>query len=214
MALTQTFAAFDWIMSLEPHWYSTIFGLYWFAGTIVSFFALQAIAAVVLDKAGVFQGLMHAGHRQDLGKLVFAFTAFWAYIAFSQFFLIWYGNLPEETVWYEVRLGGSWKTISALLLVGHFILPFFFFIGRTTKRRPATLVAGSAWILLMHWVDTHWLVMPVLHEEGFHLTALDVTTFAAVGGLFLAAVGWLARREPLVPVRDPRLPESLSLDSA
>jgi hypothetical protein len=158
----------------------------------------------------VLTKLLHDGHRHDLGKLVFAFTAFWAYIAFSQFFLIWYGNLPEETVWYEVRLDGSWKAVSTLLLVGHFLIPFFFFVGRTTKRVPLTLVAGSVWVLLMHLVDLHWLVMPTFHPRGLDVTILDVSTFLAVGGFFLATVAYLARRPPLVPVNDPRLPESLS----
>src|SRR3990172_7789628 len=142
LALSHTFAAFDWIMSLEPHWYSAIFGVYVFAGSLVSGVAVLALLAVLLERTGPLRDVFGAEHRHDLGKLLFAFTAFWAYIAFSQFFLIWYGNIPEETVWYKVRLEGSWKTVSALLALGHFVLPFFYFIGRTVKRKAPALAAG------------------------------------------------------------------------
>jgi hypothetical protein len=214
LALTQTFASVDWIMSLTPHWYSTIFGVYFFAGSFVGFIALLSVAAVAMRRAGLLDTVISAEHLHDVGKFLFAFTAFWAYIAFSQFFLIWYANLPEETIWYKERFEGSWLTISLVLLVGHFVAPFFYLMGRTVKRKGATLAAGGAWLLAMHYLDLYWLVMPVLHPEGFGPSALDLAAFAAVGGCFVAAAGWLMRRQALVPLRDPRLAESLAFENA
>ncbi len=134
LALTQTFASIDWIMSLTPHWYSTIFGVYFFAGSFVGFIALLSVVAAAMRRAGLLDTVITAEHLQDVGKLLFGFTSFWAYIAFSQFFLIWYANLPEETIWYKARLEGSWETISLLLMAGHFGVPFFYLMGRDVKR--------------------------------------------------------------------------------
>lgn len=214
LALTQTFAAIDWIMSLDPHWYSTMFGVYYFAGSFVGWFALLAILAVSLRRAGVLRDVLRTDHLHDIGKLVFAFTVFWAYIAFSQYFLIWYANIPEETHWYHVRLHGSWQAVAVLLAVGHFAAPFLFFIGRDVKRRAPLLVSGAVWILLMHFLDLHWLVMPALHEHGVAPTVLDAATFLAVGGFSAGAFGWVLRRQAVVPVRDPRLSESLGYENA
>ena len=123
LALTQTLASIDWIMSLTPHWYSTMFGVYFFAGSFVGFIALLSVVSVALRRAGLLDTVINAEHLHDVGKFLFAFTAFWAYIAFSQFFLMWYGNLPEETIWFKVRMDGSWMKVSILLLAGHFVAP-------------------------------------------------------------------------------------------
>lgn len=213
LGLTQTFAAVDWIMSLTPHWYSTIFGVYFFAGAFVGFIALLSIVSVAMRRAGLLDTVISAEHLHDIGKLLFAFTAFWAYIAFSQFFLIWYANLPEETIWYKARLEGSWETVSLLLMAGHFGVPFFFLMGRAVKRRGATLAAGGAWLLAMHYVDLYWQVMPTLHPGGVRPSALDLAAFLAVGGSVVAAATWLMRRQALVPLRDPRLAESLAFEN-
>jgi hypothetical protein len=214
LALTQTFASVDWIMSLTPHWYSTIFGVYFFAGSFVGFIALLSVVAVAMRRAGLLDTVISAEHLHDVGKLLFAFTAFWAYIAFSQFFLIWYANLPEETIWYKARLEGSWKTVSLVLMAGHFGAPFLYLMGRAVKRRGSTLEVGGAWLLAMHFVDLYWQVMPTLHPEGLRPSALDVAAFVAIGGCFVAAAGWLMRRQALVPLRDPRLAESLAFENA
>jgi hypothetical protein len=214
LALTQTFASIDWIMSLTPHWYSTMFGVYFFAGSFVGFIALLSVVAVAMRSAGLLDTVITPEHLHDVGKLLFAFTSFWAYIAFSQFFLMWYANLPEETVWYKARLEGSWTQVSVLLLLGHFVAPFFYLMGRTVKRKGATLAVGGAWLLVMHFVDLYWQVMPTLHPEGFRPSVLDVAALLAVGGCCVAAAGWLMRRQPLVPVRDPRLAESLAFENA
>jgi hypothetical protein len=213
LGLTQTFAAVDWIMSLTPHWYSTIFGVYFFAGAFVGFIALLSIVSVAMRRAGLLDTVISAEHLHDIGKLLFAFTAFWAYIAFSQFFLIWYANLPEETIWYKARLEGSWATVSLLLMAGHFGVPFFFLMGRAVKRRGTTLAAGGAWLLAMHYVDLYWQVMPTLHPGGVRPSALDLAAFLAVGGSVVAAATWLMRRQALVPLRDPRLAESLAFEN-
>lgn len=213
LALTQTFASIDWIMSLTPHWYSTIFGVYFFAGSFVGFIALLSVAAVAMRSAGLLDTLVSADHLQDVGKFLFAFTAFWAYIAFSQFFLVWYANLPEETIWYKARLDGSWRTVSIALVLGHFVAPFFYLMGRAVKRRGSTLALGGAWLLAMHFLDLHWQVMPTLHPEGLRPSPLDVAAFVTIGSTFVAAAGLLMRRQPLVPVRDPRLAESLAFEN-
>lgn len=214
LAVTQTLASVDWIMSLTPHWYSTIFGVYFFAGSFVGFIALLSIVAVATRSAGLLDAVISPEHLHDIGKFLFAFTAFWGYIAFSQFLLMWYTNLPEETVWYKARLEGSWMYVSWFLVAGHFVAPFFYLMGRTVKRKGATLAAGGAWLLAMHFVDLYWQVMPTLHPDGLRPSALDVAALLAIGGFFVAAAGWLMRRQALVPLRDPRLPESLAFENA
>jgi hypothetical protein len=213
LALTQTLAAFDWLMSLDPHWYSTIFGVYIFAGAFMSGFAFLILVCFFLQRSGLLKDAITTEHYHDLGKFLFAFTVFWAYIAFSQFFLIWYGNIPEETLWYKHRLHGSWTAVSILLAVGHFGVPFFYLMPRAIKRNPRTLAVGALYMLVMHFVDIHWMVMPALHEEGVGASLLDLTTLLAVGGVFVAVFGWLLRRHPLLPVGDPRLRESLGFEN-
>lgn len=213
LAVTQSFASVDWIMSLTPHWYSTIFGVYFFAGSFVGFIALLSVAAVAMRRAGLLDTVITAEHLHDLGKLLFGFTAFWAYIAFSQFFLMWYGNLPEETIWYKARIEGSWIAVSVLLMAGHFGIPFFYLMGHAVKRRGWTLAIGGAWLLGMHFVDIYWQVMPTLHPEGLRPSLLDVAALMTVGGCFVGAASWLMRRQALVPLRDPRLPESLAFEN-
>ena len=214
LAVTQTFASIDWIMSLTPHWYSTMFGVYFFAGSFVGFIALLSILAAAMRQAGLLETVISPEHLHDMGKLLFAFTSFWAYIAFSQFFLIWYANLPEETIWYRARLEGSWEGVSILLMAGHFGVPFFYLMGRDVKRRGWTLAVGGVWLLAMHFVDLYWQVMPTLHPDGVRPSPLDAAAFIAVGGCFVAAAGWLMRRQALVPLRDPRLAESLAFENA
>ena len=213
LALTQTFASIDWIMSLTPHWYSTMFGVYFFAGSFVGFIALLSVVAAAMRGAGLVDTVISADHLHDIGKFLFAFTAFWAYISFSQFFLMWYANLPEETIFYRARMEGSWMNVSLLLLAGHFVAPFFYLMGRSVKRNGATLAVGGAWLLIMHFVDLYWQVMPTLHPEGFRPSVLDVAALVAVGGCFVAAASWLMRRQALVPLRDPRIAESLAFEN-
>jgi hypothetical protein len=213
LGITQTFAAFDWLMSLDPRWYSTIFGVYLFSGSLVAAFAFLAIATVSLRRFGPVSAAWSAEHLHDLGKLLFTFTVFWAYIAFSQYFLIWYGNLPEETVFFRRRLEGTWGSASVLLAVGHFAVPFLFLLPRATKRSPLPLSAAAAWLLLMHLVDVYWLVLPSLPGTSGRPGLADAGALLAVGGAFMGAFGWLSRGHPLVPVGDPRLAESMSFEN-
>jgi hypothetical protein len=216
-ALTSSFAAMDWMMSLDPHWFSTIFGVYYFAGSAIAIFSTLAIVAMSLQKAGLLEGVITDEHYHDLGKLMFGFTIFWTYIAFSQYFLIWYANLPEETMWFELRSHGSWFWVGTLLCVGHFAVPFFFLMPRTIKRARKTLFIGACWMLFIHWVDMYYVIQPVLtHNRGgqdasFHL--LDLTTFIGIGGVFVAVFAKRLTKYPLIPLGDPRLGESLTFEN-
>ena len=213
LALTSTFAAIDWMMSLQPEWYSTMIGVYFYAGSMVGFLSFLVVVIQFAYAQGALRGVVTVEHLHDVGKLLFGFTIFWAYIAFSQYFLIWYGNIPEETIYYMKRSVGSWQSIGALLAFGHFFVPFFFLMPRAVKRAPGLLLVGCLWQLLMHFIDLHWCVMPVLHHDGLHFGLTDLATFLAVGGFFLAALGWVSSRRALVPLKDPRLPESLLFEN-
>jgi hypothetical protein len=212
LSLTTTFASFDWLMSLDPHWYSTIYGVYVFSGALLSGFAFVTVAALGLRRAGLLP-VLSAEHLHDLGKLLFAFTVFWAYIAFSQFFLIWYGNIPEETIFYRARLEGGFRLLSVALALGHFALPFFYLLPRAVKRNAGTLVIAAVWLLAMHYVDVYWLVIPSLEGLGARPGIVDLAALLALGGAFLAAFGWLLVKSPLVPAGDPRISESLAFEN-
>ncbi|MFQ5878265.1 MAG: hypothetical protein ACE5JH_11375 [Acidobacteriota bacterium] len=214
-ALTVTFATFDWIMSLDPHWFSTIIGVYFFSGCAVAIQAFLVLMVPSIQKGrGPIRNVVTAEHLHDMGKLLFAFTVFWAYIAFSQFLLIWYAAIPEETRWYAERLGEGWIGLTATLALGHFAVPFFLLLPEGAKRRRAPLLGAAVWLLAMHYLDVYWLVVPGLDGDGFRPHLLDLTTMAAVGGLFLGSLGFLLRRHAPVPIADPRLEESLTLDNA
>lgn len=210
-AVTMTLAAFDWLMSLDAHWYSTIFGVYIFAGALVAVLSFLPLISICLRSRGVLAETITVAHYHDMGKLLFAFVIFWAYMAFSQYFLIWYGNIPEETIWFLHRWEGSWKAVSLLIVFGHFVIPFFILITRGAKRNPAVLRIFAIWLLIMHWVDLYWVVMPGLHPHGAHLSWLDVSTMMAVGGAFLALFWRFFTARPLVPVGDPKLEPSIRL---
>jgi hypothetical protein len=213
-AFTVTFASFDWLMSLNAGWYSTIFGVYYFSGGVVGFFALLIVVALLLQRAGRLTHVITSEHYHDLGKLLFAFVVFWAYIAFSQYMLIWYANIPEETTWYLARQTGDWTTISLTLLFGHFVLPFLLLLSRFPKRRPRLLLVPAAWMLIMHWLDIYWLVMPGASPGRFALDWQHITCFVGIGGLFIAAAAQRLGQRSLVPERDPRLAESLVFENA
>lgn len=215
--LTQSFQAIDWLKSLQPHWYSTIFGVYFFAGSILAFFCFMTLVTMGMQRAGVLRTAVTTEHFHDLGKFVFGYTIFWAYIAFSQFMLIWYANLPEETEFYMVRLAGGWEWVSYALPILHFGVPFLFLLSRHVKRNRAALAGAAGWMLFMHMVDLHWLVIPNFgahsgghHEPHLSVSWLDFAALATVGGIFLAVFGWLLARNKVLTVHDPRLPESLA----
>ena len=218
-ALSMTFFAFDALMSLDPHWFSTMFGVYYFAGIAVSAHAFLALVTVLLRRSGYLKGVVTDEHNHDLGKLMFGFTVFFAYIGFSQYFLIWYANIPEETRWFAYRIEGDFLGLSTLLALGRFPLPFFFLLPRAMKRASGTLVLAAAWILFMEIVDMFWVVQPVLAhhhakekgaEMALHVGAVDALCVLGFAGVFIAVFGWALKRRALVPVKDPRLAESLA----
>ncbi len=213
-ALTVTFASFDLLMSRDPHWFSTIFGVYYFAGSFLAFFSLMAIFFCVIQSKGLLKDAITVEHYHDIGKYMFGFTVFWAYIAFSQFMLIWYGNIPEETVWYIRRFEGGWETASYFLLVGHFIIPFIVLINRFVKRIPALLATIAFWILLVHWFDLYWIVMPESLKGHVGISWIDIACFIGMGGLYLAGFAFFMGDKALIPQGDPRLEESLHFKNA
>lgn len=210
-ALTASLAAFDLLMSLDPHWYSTIFGVWFFAGCAVSFFATLILTVFLLQQRGMLS-VISAEHYHDVGKLMFGFTVFWAYVSYSQFMLQWYGNIPEETTWYLRRTsgGGGWLFVSYWLLIGHFALPFLAAISRWVKRAPQMIVLVSLWLLGMHYVDLFWVVLPEFATRGhMALPLLDLALFVAGAGLYALMTGRMLAGKSLLPERDPRLAESL-----
>lgn len=212
-ALTLNFAAMDWLMTLDPHWYSTIFGVYTFAGTVVAILAFLILVTISLQRAGALGNVVTGEHFHDLGKLLFGFVVFWAYIGFSQFMLIWYANIPEETAWFDHRWHHGWEHLSIFLAVGHFAVPFFFLISQPVKRNQILMTIATLWLLFMHYIDIYWLVMPT-HNEVLQFSPLDLTCWVGIGGFFLASLGVLMQKGSLVPQRDPRLAESLAFESA
>jgi hypothetical protein len=215
--ITVTFAAFDWIMSLEPTWFSTIFGVYYFATGVVSSYAVIIVVTLALRNAGPLKGAVTPEHYHDLGKLMFGFLVFWAYIGFAQFMLIWYAALPEETTWYHNRWDfGPWAKVSMAILIGHFVVPFFWLISRNFKRNLGRLQIGAAILLVMHVVDIYWFVMPnyALGSNDFSFHWIDAVCLLGVGGTYAAFVFHRMTKSSLVPVGDPRLERSLHFQNA
>lgn len=221
--LTLTFAGFDWIMSLDPHWYSTIFGVYVFAGGLVSALATLALFQIGLQKSGVLGKVGTVEHRHDLGKLLFGFTVFWAYIGFSQFFLIWYANIPEETIffvrrWFDADGGHStWMPVSMALLSLHFWVPFFVLLSRHVKRSYLGLALGAGLLLVAHYIDMYWMIMPsfVAGEDkivpAFAYSWMDLGGLLAPLGGLVTWIGIRAAKDPVYPLKDPRLPEAVAV---
>ncbi|VTS02467.1 quinol:cytochrome C oxidoreductase [Tuwongella immobilis] len=238
LGVTATFAAFDLIMSLNFHWFSTIFGVYFWAGGMRGSLATLVLIMLTLRACGYLRHTVTMEHLHDCGKLLFGLTVFWTYIAFSQYFLIWYGNIPEETVWYLRRREGLWFTLSVLLPICYFVIPFFVLLPQKHKRTPQILGFAAAWILFFHLYDLYWQIMPekladptrygtaVLGDKvveglgrelergpdvGVHW--LDITSVLFFFGTLLSCTLYGMRQTPLIPIRDPRLPESLHFEN-
>lgn len=208
--MSMTFAAVDWSMSIEPHWFSTMYGLLFLVGQGLSALAFCIALLVILsDEGGPLAGVIGPAHLQDIGKLLFAFTMLWAYFAFSQFLIIWAGNLVDEIPWYLERLRGGWQWIGLLLVVFHFALPFALLLSRTLKRRARTIVRIAALIIVMRFVDLFWLVAPD-NRGVFHIDWMDFLAPLGIGGLWLAMFLFQLKKWPLLPVRDPHLAEAIA----
>jgi hypothetical protein len=214
-ALSLTFAGIDWVMSLEPKWYSTMFGVYIFAGAVVSMFATMNLIFSRADSAGLLKNTVTVEHFHDLGKFMFAFTFFWGYIAFSQYMLYWYANIPEETEFYLHRGQHGWELPSWILVVGHFAAPFLLMLSRHAKRTfPAVRQSVAAWILVVHFIDIYWLVMPNV-DHHFHFNPLqDIGALLFIAGVLFAVIFRRLLSAPIIPAGDPRLARSLRFENA
>jgi hypothetical protein len=207
--LTYTMASFDQLMSLDAHWFSTMFGVYTFAGLFTASLAMMTIFTILLRRNGMLKGIVNENHLHDCGTFMFAFTIFWAYIAFAQFMLIWYANLPEETMYFTHRMYGNWMYVSVFLLVGKFMVPFFALIQRESKRSESRLMKVAIWILFAQWIDLIWIIQPEFFKDGPRVSWIEIAGFLGFAGVFgLLTTRFLAKHN-VVAIGDPTLAESV-----
>jgi len=209
VALTLTFAAMDWYMSLATEWFSSMWGVYYFAGSFVGVFAVIVIVLVYLSQTDAFDGVLNTAHFLSLGKFLLAFTCFWAYIAFSQYMLVWIANLPDTIPWLLLRQKQGWQYLGISLIAGHFLVPFFLLLSRKRKMNPTALSMIALWILFMHYLDLYWMIMPQVRPDHVWLDWSNVTAFIGIGGLAVAFAVYTMRGRYLLPVGDPFLSDSL-----
>lgn len=204
-AFTVTIMAIDFLMSLEPHWFSTIFGIYYFAGTFIASLAFIAVISIILNEKKVLVDGIGKDHYYNFGALLFAFTNFWAYIAFSQFMLIWYANIPEETFWFMIRMENGWDIASIVLILIHFVIPYALLVSQPSKSNPKRLKLMAIWLMIAHYYNLYWLVMPTFSKDAFVLSwnelGFPILSFGAILLVFTLS----AKNKDLVPVGDPRL---------
>ena len=213
-ALTLTFCVIDFVMSIDAEFFSTIFGVYYFAGCVMSGYSFIALSLMWLQGKGRLVNTVNREHFHDLGKIMFAFGAvFWSYIAFSQFMLIWYGDMPEETHWFHERFHGDWKIISGALLACHFVIPFFGLMSRHVKRNRRTLAFWAFWLLVIEYVDLYWLVMPTVSPDEIPFHIVDLLAWIGVVGLFIGFAATRSKGVNLVPTKDPYLADSLAFEN-
>ncbi len=208
--LATSFAAFDWLMSLDPHWFSTMYGIYIYAGGGLASMCTLVLISLGFRRAGVLKNSITLEHYHDLGKWMFAITVFWTYVSFSQYMLYWYANIPEETIWFKHRFVGSWLSVSKFIVFGHFLFPLFFLITRKTKRNLGTLAFMAVWLLLMDYLDIHWNVMPTLHPTGFAPHWMDITAPIAIASFYGFFFWNRLKQHAIVPVGDVRLYQALA----
>ena len=207
--ITVTFAMVDWTMSVNPHWFSTIWGLLYIGGQGLSAFAFGIIVLVALSQTAPLNRVLTTHHFHDLGKFLFAFLMLWAYLSFSQFLIIWSANIPEEIPHYLNRWENTWNFLSIFIVVGHFILPYSLLLSRDLKRNMGKLRIIATWILFARVADYYWHIAPEFHKDGFSLSILDVGLPLAIGGIFISLfVSHLGGRS-LLPVNDPDLDKAL-----
>jgi hypothetical protein len=209
--LALTFGAFDWLMGLNYKWFSTMWGPYIFAGAAGSSMSLLVLVITALRKAGYLQEVITLEHYHIMGKWMLTFSVFWAYIGFSQYMLIWYANIPEETEYFILRNTESWWLLSTFLVIGRFFVPFAILLLRSIKKRPHQLCYMAGWIVFMQLLDMYIVILPALHGTGVHLSILDFLPLIGIGAtlgfFYLRIIG----KTSLFPIRDPRLIESLRL---
>lgn len=210
-AITLTIQSIDWIMSLESRWFSTMFGVYLFAGITCAALAALALVSVLLKEKGYLHPKITRDHFYSLGTLLFVFICFWGYIAFSQYMLIWYGNLPEETFWFMQRWQGGWIVVSLFIIFGHFVVPFAVLLSHPSKTNLKKLKFISIWILAMHFIDLYWLIMPSMNSNGLHYSFswMDISFLIAVIGIIIYMFNRMFDKYNLLPVKDPKLQRGL-----
>jgi hypothetical protein len=207
--LTMTFAAFDWLMSLSPHWFSTIYGVLIMGGQGLTALAVAIMALAWLSRRPPLQSIAVPGHFHDLGNLMLAFVMLWAYFSFSQYLIIWSGNLPEEITWYLNRLQPGWRPVAVLLVAFHFAVPFVLLLSRAVKRRASLLVKVAAGIIFVRLVDLFWLVAPEFRRQGLIVHWMDLVVPASLVLLWTACFIWQLRGRAILPVHDPEFDEAL-----
>jgi hypothetical protein len=206
LGITMTFASIDWMMSLEPHWFSTIYGIIFMGGSVLSAFAFVIVMLALAADGEPLAAVITPRALNDLGNLLLAFVMLWAYFSFSQFLIIWAGNLPEEIPWYIARLRGGWQWVALGLVTCHFALPFLVLLPRAVKRRAPVLGAVALGLLVVRFVDLFWVVTPAFRPANLAIHWLDPTAALAVGGFWLATFVWQLGERPLVPLHDESLP--------
>jgi len=202
LIFTVTFASVDWYMSLEPEWFSTIYGFIWVASWSLTALAFTIAALSVLSKNEPLSRIVAPLHFHDLGKLMLALVMLWAYFAFSQYLIIWSGNLPEEVTWYLKRVKGGWGAVIVIIGLLHFAAPFLFLLSRGIKRNPRTLMSVAILVLLMRMVDVVWMIAPSF--DGHNWIWLDVIALLGFGGVWLAVFTWQLGKRSLIPINDPQ----------
>jgi hypothetical protein len=200
-----SFAFIDWIMSLEPNWFSTIYGAMFLIGQVLESFALLIALVIVLSKQSPLKEYVTSQHLHDLGNMMFAFMVLWAYLSFSQFLIIWAGNLPEEIPWYLRRLRGGWQWVALTLVAFHFAAPFVLLLMRKTKRQGSRLIKVCLLLIVIRLVDVYWLVEPAFYNQQLKIHWMDFVTPVAIGALWLTLFFRLLSSRPLLPLKDPRL---------
>jgi hypothetical protein len=208
-AISFSIAAFDQLMSLDPHFFSTMFGVYAFAGAWQSFFALFAVVTIILKRNGKLGHLVNENHIHDIAKLMFAFTVFWAYTGFSQYMLIWYANLPEETGYFLLRFNAGWEPWTIGLFIGKFFVPFFLLLPRGNKRSDTIVFLTGLWVLAMQYMDMNWMIQPQIFPNGPVFTVWDIGVWLGFAGLFGTVVLNFYRKQNLVAIKDPYLADSV-----
>jgi len=207
--LCVTFASFDWLMSLEPHWFSTIYGVLILGGQGLSAMAFLITILVWLSRRKPLDDLIVPAHFHDLANLMLAFVMLWAYFSFSQYLIIWSGNLPEEITWYMHRLQSGWRVVALSLVVFHFAVPFVLLLSRAVKREPATLVKVAVAILIIRNVDLFWLVAPEFHKNGLSVSWMDIVLPLTLFSIWLGCFMWQLRGRAIIPVYDPQFEEAM-----
>jgi len=208
--LTATFASIDWLMSLDSRWYSTIYGVYFVGGHAIAGMSFAVLVALYLSSRKPMAEAFRPIHFHDYGKLLLTFVVLWPYFAVSQLIIIWSGNLAEEITWYRGRLLGGWSGVSLALVILHFALPFLLLLSREGKRNAGRLSAVAVLLLVMRWVDLHWLALPAFSPDRPAFHWLDAATAIALGGIWVGAFAGRLASRPLLPVGEPGLQEALS----